>query len=256
MLAGLAVALLVSPAPRRTLSRLDAQPAAEQSHRLGALLVVCGMAICWALFGWRVLGWAVVAAMMAGTLSHVLRHGARERRRLERARETARAGSTLALLLSSGRIPTEALVEASEDADCLAPAATSIRLGGNASDALRRAAAEPGREGLAAMAAAWHVSERSGAPVAEVMEQVAVALRQEQQVGDVVAAELSAARASGRIMALLPLVAIALGTAVGADPVSVLFNSAGGQWLVLAGVGLACAGVVWTERIASGGSRR
>ena len=94
------------------------------------------------------------------------------------------------------------------------------------------------------------MSERSGAPIAGVLEQVAENLRQEHQLAEVVETELSSARASGHIMAVLPFGAVGLGFLAGGNPLDFIFGAALGQWLALVAVALTAVGVVWTERLA------
>jgi tight adherence protein B len=56
-------------------------------------------------------------------------------------------------------------------------------------------------------------------------------------------------RSSALALSLLPAVGIALGTAMGADPLAVFTGTALGQLLLVAGVALLCAGVGWSNRI-------
>ncbi|MCC2594383.1 hypothetical protein LKO27_13315 [Tessaracoccus sp. OS52] len=250
-LVALAVVVLVGEPPAKGLVRLRQRRQAGAARRWLPLTAVgFGLAWVWALFGGRTLGWVLAVGIVVATVAWVVRQSIQSRHVLAAEDETGRAAHTVALLLRAGQIPTRALVEAAADNPCLAPAAAAVGLGGDAGRALVGIAGEPGRRGMAQLAAAWRVSESSGAPVATVVAQVTETMRRERQLADVVAAELSAARASGRIMATLPLVAIGLGTVVGADPVSFLFGSVLGQVLLVVGLALAAAGVVWTEKIA------
>ena len=121
--------------------------------------------------------------------------------------------------------------------------------------AFRELGATPGRAGYQRVAAAWQVSERTGAPIAVVLGRVAENLREERHLAAVVSAELATARASGRIMAALPFVAIGMGSLVGAKPLEFLFGSWLGQAAFMAGTVLVVGGVVWTERIARTGEK-
>jgi tight adherence protein B len=58
-------------------------------------------------------------------------------------------------------------------------------------------------------------------------------------------------KASAGALALLPVLGIALGEAIGAGPLGVLTGTGLGQALLLAGVTLLCAGVLWSGRITS-----
>jgi tight adherence protein B len=54
---------------------------------------------------------------------------------------------------------------------------------------------------------------------------------------------------SGYVMAVLPLMGLALGVGMGADPVGVLLGTPVGNILLLVGVALTCAGLLWSARI-------
>lgn len=62
-------------------------------------------------------------------------------------------------------------------------------------------------------------------------------------------AGLAGARATGAVLAALPLLGIALGQAVGAAPVALLLGSTSGGLLLVVGTALVCAGLAWTGRI-------
>jgi tight adherence protein B len=53
------------------------------------------------------------------------------------------------------------------------------------------------------------------------------------------------------VLAGLPLLGLALGHAVGANPLRVLSDTSAGQGLLVVGTGLACAGVLWSARLMS-----
>lgn len=254
LLTALAVAVALGPSGRSRVRRLEGRAPAGRSRRrlLPATVAVAGAVLVAATWlGWRVLGWVLAVAIVVTLVAWLVRAHVLEGRRRRAGDEVAEAAHTLALLLRAGQIPTVALSDAAEDHPCLARAAATVRLGGDVAEALQEEAGTPGREALAQLAAAWRVGEASGAPVAKVVAQVTETVRRERQLAEVVATELSAARTSGRIMAALPLLAIALGMAAGADPVAFLFRESAGQVLLVVGLALAAAGVVWTERIAA-----
>ena len=214
------------------------------------VLLGAGMAAVWLLFGPRALGWVLTSGIVVVTFLWLVQGARRDGARLRARTETARATKTLALLLEAGQIPAVALADAAADSSVLSSVALTGRLGGDVTAAFEDLGGRPGCEGCRRVAAAWHVSERTGAPMALVLSRVAENLRRERHLAAVVAAELAAAKASGRIMALLPFVAIGMGSLVGADPLAFLFGSWPGQVALLAGTALAASGVVWTERIA------
>lgn len=245
----LAAAVLAGRAPHRELSRLDRSPPRRHRHTMHLAIVgLLALAVA-ALLGPRAVGWAVAVGLLGATMWWVASGTVTERQRVRAREETARAVRTLALLLQAGHVPGRALEEAASDCTVLETASLTGQLGGDVAAALQDAGAMPGRHGLTRAAAAWRVSERTGAPIAAVLTRVAENLRQEKHLAGVVSAELAAARASGRIMALLPFVAVGVGTVVGADPLKFLFGSWPGEVALLSGTVLAATGVIWTEKI-------
>lgn len=247
----LAAVVAVGRPAERGLRRLAPPPGARGRRVVASVVasVWIGLGLVTALLGVRAAGWVVAGAVMGGTALWVVRNAHNDRQRNREKTTVARAARTLALLMQAGQVPTGALEDAATDCPVLTSAALTGRLGGDVADALQDSGRQPGREGLKRVAAAWRVSERTGAPVAAVLARVAENLRQERHLASVVTAELASARASGRIMALLPFVAVAVGTVVGANPIAFLFGSWLGEVVFLAGTGLAAVGVVWTERI-------
>lgn len=248
----LAAVLLIEPAPG--LARLE-PPRPRRQWRVPpwvALTVLAGVGVAGAL-GPRVVGWLAVVAIALGTAGWLALAARRRRSEARRAAECAAAARVLSSLLRSGQIPSVALAEAATDSPVLAPAAAAASLGADVGAELERAAQVRGRDGMAAVAAAWRVSERSGAPVADVLAVVAEDLRRQRQLQSVIDTELAAARTSGHIMAALPFFAVLLGFAAGADPVEFLFGGGVlGQVLVLAAVTLTAIGVLWIDKLAQG----
>jgi tight adherence protein B len=124
------------------------------------------------------------------------------------------------------------------------------RLGGDVSGALREVAQTPGASGLRLLAAAWSVSRRTGGGLGVATRRVAEAVRREQATRSVVAGELASARATARMMAALPIVALLMGSGAGADPWSFLLRTPAGLACLAAGLASGLAGVWWIEQIA------
>lgn len=252
-----AAALVVGHPVERDLRRLHPPERRRPSRvKIPMALAALVMVMMFLVVGPRVAGWLAACGVVAATAVWVMRGVQEDRRQARERSETARAARTLALLLQAGQIPTRALEDAAADCPMLERAALTGRLGGDVAATLEDMGRQAGRAGLAKVSAAWRVSERTGAPIAVVLARVAETLRQERHLASVVAAELAAARASGRIMAMLPFVAIGVGMLVGADPLPFLFGSWPGEVVLLSGVVLAAMGVIWTERIARSGETR
>lgn len=156
----------------------------------------------------------------------------------------------LAAELSAGRPPDAALLEAAATWPAIRPVAEVSRLGGDVPAALREVALAPGAAGLRLLAAAWTVSRRTGGGLGAATRRVAEAVRREQATQRVVAAELASARATARLMAGLPVVALLMGSGAGADPWSFLFGTSIGLGCLAGGLATGIAGLWWIEQIA------
>jgi tight adherence protein B len=69
------------------------------------------------------------------------------------------------------------------------------------------------------------------------------------------AAAVSGARASAALLAVLPVLGVAMGVGLGAAPLEVLFHTSVGHGALAAGTVLTAVGVLWTEHLISGAER-
>lgn len=247
------------PAELRTRHRL-AGVSKPGRRRLPWSLAVCGaagtaVAAAAALFGGTGAAVAASALIAAGSSVLVVRGVLRARTAARTRRDVAHACQLLARLVDVGQVPTADLRLAAEDCPVLAEAAAIQALGGDPTQSWRSDAARPGRAGLLALARAWRVSGVTGAPMARPLQDVAAALAAQESVATVVTAELSAPRATGRLLAVLPLFGLVLGFVIGGNPLSFLLQNRVGEICLVLGVALASAGVLWVERLAGQGAR-
>ncbi len=106
--------------------------------------------------------------------------------------------------------------------------------------------AEP-YQGLAArsLATAWQLAERTGAPLAETLQQLHSSLRNDLELQELVQLELAGPQATARILLILPGFGVLLGEFLGAHPLTVLVATSPGRLSLTLGVGLLLAGHFW-----------
>jgi tight adherence protein B len=99
------------------------------------------------------------------------------------------------------------------------------------------------------LAQAWEVGERTGAPLGPALGAVADAVRRDREIDQVVLGELAGPRASGQVLGVLPIVGLAVGVALGGEPIRFFLAGFVGPLCLVLGTGLACAGLLWTEAL-------
>jgi tight adherence protein B len=147
-------------------------------------------------------------------------------------------------------VPSAALAIAAADCEVLRDGHHARTLGGDVVEVWRRQAQRAGHSGLLQLARAWQVSIETGAPMSTTLDQVVASLAADQALTRVVNSELAAARATSKVMAVLPACGLGIGYLLGGDPARWLLAAPTGWACLLGGVLLACAGVLWIEGLA------
>mgnify|MGYP001557577676 CR=1 FL=1 len=122
-------------------------------------------------------------------------------------------------------------------------------------DAIAAAATGPPYHGLRTLAACWRVVVASGAMIGPAIDRVADALHDEIDLDRELDTSLAASRATVRLLAALPLVGLALGMAIGAQPLAFLLGSPAGWACLLLAALFDGAGVWWVRHITRGAIR-
>jgi tight adherence protein B len=239
-------------ARRRRLREVTGIPAAAARRRGFAELPVPLTAALLSAAVAAVLSTPLVAGLTAGTAflgarSWDARH--REQRDAARMRHLTEGLGALAADLRSGRsldAATEAAVEACADAEGGAALARALRNPGG----LPPVHPDPefGRA-LARVSAGVLLSARTGCSLTAITAAVEDDLRARQRHRLELRTATSGPRASAMLLAGLPVLGLAMGGGMGADPWTVLTTTGPGQVLLVAGALLELAGLSWSARL-------
>jgi len=265
-LLAVAAAVLVWPATRRADLRLrrlvDAArlagataPVARRGRRLPAvpprwagLLVAAAAGVV--AFAWRGPAVAIAVGVAAAVIARSITRAAVRRDALARDRDLSAALRLLRAELDVGSRPEPALLAAASVAGTYRSAfeagARAVRDGTDIVAAMSGGDAPPE---LVLIAQAWALADVTGAPLADVLGRVDDDVQARRAQVRAVASALAGPRSSAALLAALPALGIVLGTAMGGRPLAVLFDSAGGRWLLCVGVVLDAAGLLWTSRL-------
>lgn len=126
-------------------------------------------------------------------------------------------------------------------------AARAAALGGDVAAALREDSATA--PVLSSIAAAWSISQQTGAGLAEVLENVADGHRRTIEVRRSLAVELAGPRATARLMSLLPAIGVGFAMLLGADPLRWFLTTLSGMSCLCAGIALNLAGFWWLRAL-------
>lgn len=201
---------------------------------------------------------AVAAAAVLATGSLLFRRSVAERRRRQGMTDVVLALRMLGRELRSGAEPSAAADRAivtarGEGAAVLAGLSQLVRVGDRSQTSLAGPVlpvlASPGSAALARLAVGWRLTAKYGVALAPMVDSLASELAEQLAADAQRAGQVAGPRTSGYVMAALPLLGLALGSGMGAEPIRVLLDSPVGNILLLVGVTLICSGLLWAARI-------
>jgi tight adherence protein B len=196
-------------------------------------------------------------ALVAVAATAALRY--RRRRRIQLATAEGRTlEAALDVLVGELRVgshPVRAFGVAAEEtvggvAVSLRAVAARAKLGADVTGGLRAAAQS---SSLPAqwdrIAVCWQLASDHGLAIATLMGAAQRDIAERQRFSARVASGMAGARATATILAGLPVLGVLLGQLIGARPLGFLLSGHAGGWLLVVGATLACAGLLWSDRI-------
>lgn len=250
--AGAVVAAVLLLLPPRPLDRLPGSPLAGRAGRSWApagVVVVAG-AVLLAGASPRRAALTVIVALAGLAALGLVRRRARRREADRTAVQVLEACEALASELVSGQPPGTVLARASDEWPFLRPVAEAFRVGADVPSAWRGVAERPGASDLRLVGAAWQVAHRTGAGLATTLDHVVADPRAARSTRRVVEGELASARATAKLVAALPVLALTMGSGAGGDPWGFLLGHPVGLACLAAGLAFAAAGLTWIEALA------
>jgi tight adherence protein B len=197
----------------------------------------------------------LAAGILAATMT------LRRRRSIARrahAMEAAALQSALDVLIGELRVgahPVAAFEVAAREVDGtvaenLRGVAARARLGADVVAGLRSFAASSRLSShWERLALFWGLAQTHGLAIATLMRAAHRDVVERERFSARVDAGMAGARTTAAVLAGLPVLGIGLGQLIGADPLGFLLSGGAGGWLLVAGVTLACCGLVWSDRI-------
>jgi tight adherence protein B len=249
----LSLALLALPPPPRQRLASPARVRRSAAVRGGVpYFAACALVAAAVLLP----GTAVLAAAVVGATA-----GLRDRRR-RRARRAAQDGANLEAALDVlvgelrvGAHPVRAFHAAAGEsvgavAASLRAVAARARLGADVTAGLRaasRSSSLPAQWDR--LAVCWQLASEHGLAIATLMHAAQRDIGERQRFSARVTSSMAGARATATILAGLPVLGVLLGQLIGARPLGFLLGGHIGGWLLVVGSSLACAGLLWSDRI-------
>ncbi|MCU1445161.1 type II secretion system F family protein [Cryobacterium sp.] len=139
-----------------------------------------------------------------------------------------------------------------EQRSILGAAAHAARAGDNVADAIADATSglpDQLADAWRALAAAWDVATRAGAPLSGCLRDLAAAFRELGQLHRDLTVALTGPRATARLVLVLPVVALLFGSLMGFDTLRTLLLTGPGLVCLTAGSALMFAAARWNRRL-------
>ncbi|HMY09960.1 MAG TPA: hypothetical protein P5108_04960 [Marmoricola sp.] len=131
-----------------------------------------------------------------------------------------------------------------------APVAMAGQVGADIPEAMRELANQRGGAALRRIAATWQVASATGSGLADALEIAAEGIRNQRRITRLIETELAGAKATSKLLAILPLGVLLMGQGIGGEPFDFLLQTSVGLGCLSVGAGLTVAGIFWLDAIA------
>jgi tight adherence protein B len=219
------------------------------------LAFLCAAVLTMLLVAVGMTGVAAAATIVGATVEIRRRRKSRRRRCVAEATALENALEVLVGELRVGAHPVAAFGIAAEEvcgvvSTSLRTIAARARMGADVAAGMRSVAAESDLSPYwERMALCWQLAQSHGLAIAVLMQTAQQDIAARERFSARVHAEMAGARTTGAVLAGLPVLGIGMGQLIGARPLNFLLSAGIGSWLLVIGVGLACAGLLWSDRI-------
>lgn len=180
----------------------------------------------------------------------------RNRRADARRREAAELILGLSAELTAGLPLDVALLRAAATNPVCPHAVSAATIGGDVAVALRRDAQDQGLPVLASLATVWQVAQGSGAGLAAAAHRLGTAAFAQQRMRRELAGQMAGPRATAKVLAVLPVVGLLLGSGLGGSPLAWLLGTPIGVVVLVVGVALDVTGLLWIRVMVTKVERR
>ena len=197
----------------------------------------------------------VAAALVVATAAVRGRQRSARRRRHSEAAALQAALDVLVGELRIGVHPVSAFDTAAGETSgpvgrAMGAVAARTRLGADVAGGLEAVAAgSPLPMHWHRLADCWRLAHTHGLSIATLMRAAQRDIVERERFSAHVEAAMAGPRATAAVLAALPVVGIALGQLIGAQPLAFLFGAGVGGWLLTVGTTLSCLGLLWSDQI-------
>lgn len=167
----------------------------------------------------------------------------------QQRQQIARFAIALADELSAGLPASTALSRAAAECAHVPHTSAAVAGGGDVAEALLADAYHTGSVTLRGLSAAWQVASGSGAGLARACRSLGTAALQRERIRRDLAGHLAGPRSTARILAVLPVVGLFLGSGFGGSPLTWLVGTPVGIVVLTAGLVLEILGLLWVRRL-------